>query len=74
MVDAKLIQAELDAYVEARQRVLQIEKNYDAMRAKGGELAARQWGNACQKQNKAETKLLAAIKRHTDSQTDQPGE
>ena len=67
MVDAELIQAELDAYVGARQKVLDIKKNYGAMRKKGGELAARQWGNAMQKKNKAERKLLAAIERHADS-------
>jgi len=69
MVDAKLIQAELDAYVEARQKVLKIGAEQKIRREKQGfigELPARQWGNACQKKNKAETKLIKAIERLAD--------
>lgn len=64
------VQAEIDAYLKARQKLLQIEAEQDVLREKQGfigELAARQWGTASQKKNKAVKKLIAAIDKNDSS-------
>ena len=64
------VQDEIDAYIKARQKVLEIGAEQKIRRKKQGfigELSARQWGNACQKKNKAKTKLIRAIERLADS-------
>lgn len=57
---------EITAYLKTKRKLLRIEAEQDDLRKKQGfigELAARQWGTAMQKKNKASKKLLAALDR-----------